>query len=176
MRGVVSLAAALALPNNFPGRDFILLATFTIILATVILQGSTLGPLIKLLRIGDRPGIGPVQMPELEARLLMTTAELEAVKKHSALPDGTERHPRLVEQYAFRINAIRQSGASNGARNFMREDHFAAILEGIAAGRRELLRLYRAGTIDDATLHILEAELDSSQILAEHRRGPTSKP
>jgi len=57
MRGVVSLAAALALPNNFPGRDFILLATFTIILATVILQGSTLGPLIKLLRLAAGPGL-----------------------------------------------------------------------------------------------------------------------
>ena len=43
MRGVVSLAAALALPQNFPGRDLLLFATFAVIAATVLIQGSTLG-------------------------------------------------------------------------------------------------------------------------------------
>jgi len=46
MRGVVSLAAALALPQDFPGRDFILATTFAVILVTVLVQGATLGPLI----------------------------------------------------------------------------------------------------------------------------------
>ncbi len=47
MRGVVSLAAALALPVDFPGRDLILAVTFSVILGTVLVQGSTLGPLIR---------------------------------------------------------------------------------------------------------------------------------
>src|ERR1700761_2144181 len=50
MRGVVSLAAALALPQAFAGRDFILMTTFAVILVTVLVQGSTLGPLIRWLR------------------------------------------------------------------------------------------------------------------------------
>ncbi len=41
MRGVVSLAAALALPGGFPGRDFILVSTFAVILVTVLVQGTT---------------------------------------------------------------------------------------------------------------------------------------
>jgi CPA1 family monovalent cation:H+ antiporter len=55
MRGVVSLAAALALPEGFPGRDFILAATFAVILVTVLVQGATLAPLIRALRIGSLP-------------------------------------------------------------------------------------------------------------------------
>src|SRR6185369_15592044 len=50
MRGVVSLAAALALPQDFAGRDFILATTFAVILVTVLVQGSTLGPLIRWMR------------------------------------------------------------------------------------------------------------------------------
>ena len=49
MRGVVSLAAALALPDDFPGRDFILATTFAVILVTVLVQGATLAPLIRVL-------------------------------------------------------------------------------------------------------------------------------
>ena len=52
MRGVVSLAAALALPEGFPGRDLILATTFTVILVTVLLQGATLAPLIRALNLG----------------------------------------------------------------------------------------------------------------------------
>ena len=47
MRGVVSLAAALALPAGFPERDIILFLAFCAILATLVLQGTTLGPLIR---------------------------------------------------------------------------------------------------------------------------------
>jgi monovalent cation/hydrogen antiporter len=60
MRGAVSLAAALVVPlatdtgDAFPGRDLILLLTFSAILATLVLQGLTLGPLIDWLRLeGD---------------------------------------------------------------------------------------------------------------------------
>ena len=55
MRGVVSLAAALALPENFPGRDFIIATTFAVILVTVLVQGATLAPLIRLMRSVVRP-------------------------------------------------------------------------------------------------------------------------
>jgi CPA1 family monovalent cation:H+ antiporter len=49
MRGVVTLAVALSLPEAMPGRDLILAAAFAVILVTVIVQGTTIGPLIRLL-------------------------------------------------------------------------------------------------------------------------------
>ena len=52
MRGVVSLAAALALPPDFPQRDLILYLTFCVIVATLVGQGLTLPWLIRLARVG----------------------------------------------------------------------------------------------------------------------------
>ena len=53
MRGIVTLAAALALPAGFPFRDLILLIAFSVVLGTLALQGLTLGPLINRLGIED---------------------------------------------------------------------------------------------------------------------------
>lgn len=102
----------------------------------------------------------------------MAAAELAAVKKHSLRPDGTERHPRLVEQYTFRMEAIARSSATAGAHNPVRDEHFGAVLSAAAAGRAELLHLHRTGAIDDESLHVLERELDTNEVLARHRRGP----
>lgn len=48
MRGVVTLAVALSLPETMPGRDLMLVAAFAVILVTVILQGMTLGLVIRI--------------------------------------------------------------------------------------------------------------------------------
>ena len=64
MRGAVSLAAALALPLDFPMRDLILFLTFSVILATLVLQGLTLPALIRRLgvqRLGG--GLGRLVLP-----------------------------------------------------------------------------------------------------------------
>src|SRR5437764_11769744 len=59
MRGADSLAGALAIPfalpsgAPFPGRDLILLLTFCVIFATLVLQGLTLSPLVRWLRVVD---------------------------------------------------------------------------------------------------------------------------
>src|SRR6185436_11072159 len=49
MRGLVTLATAFALPLNFPGRDEIVLTAFCVVLGTLVLQGMTLRPLMRLL-------------------------------------------------------------------------------------------------------------------------------
>src|SRR5262249_52270573 len=51
MRGLVTLATAFALPAEFPGRDLIVLTAFCVVLGTLVLQGMTLKPLIRLLRL-----------------------------------------------------------------------------------------------------------------------------
>jgi CPA1 family monovalent cation:H+ antiporter len=50
MRGMVTLAAALALPEDFPQRGLIVLAALTVVLGTLVIQGLTLEPLVRLLR------------------------------------------------------------------------------------------------------------------------------
>src|SRR5215212_3934430 len=85
MRGAVSLAAALAVPlsteagDPFPGRDLIVFLTFSVILATLVLQGLTLGPLIAALRLR---GEGEAdKLAELRARLEAARVALDKLER-----------------------------------------------------------------------------------------------
>ena len=85
MRGAVSLAAALAVPlstdagDPFPGRDLIVFLTFSVILATLVLQGLTLGPLIAALRLR---GEGEAdKLAELRARLDAARVALDKLER-----------------------------------------------------------------------------------------------
>jgi CPA1 family monovalent cation:H+ antiporter len=171
MRGVVSLAAALALPADFPQRDFILTATFAVILVTVLVQGVTLAPLVRLVRIGSFRQTRADTLDEAAARARVAAAQLAAVQKHASHPDGTVRHPRLLEQYNYRAKAASRFSEAHGELAPHREEHFGVILAAIAAGRAELLRLHRTGHIHDAVLHALENELDLEELSATRRRG-----
>jgi len=57
MRGLVTLATAFALPGNFPQRDLIVLTAFAVVLATLVLQGLTLPPLVRGLGLGGENGL-----------------------------------------------------------------------------------------------------------------------
>ncbi len=58
MRGIVTLAAALALPARFPHRDLIVFTAFIVVLGTLVIQGMTLGPLLHWLRVRDDDLVG----------------------------------------------------------------------------------------------------------------------
>ena len=58
MRGIVSLAAALALPSAFPYRDLIVLTAFSVVLGTLVIQGLTLKPLLRALDLHDDDPVG----------------------------------------------------------------------------------------------------------------------
>lgn len=164
IRGVVSLAAALSLPEAFPGRDLILAVTFAVILATVLLQGSTLAPLVRLL---SGAGIGSLhnsKLSEADARARIAAAQLAAVEKESLEPDGSHRHPRLMEQYSYRVRASARFSEEPEILTSHRADHFTAVLAAISAGRKELLRMHRDDQIHDSVLHAIEQELDLEEI------------
>ena len=172
MRGVVSLAAALALPSEFPGRDFILLTTFVVILVTVIVQGATLAPLIRWLKFDCDVAAVSTTYPEDVARLQVVAAQIAAVEASSRAPTGEHRHPRLLEQLRFRQAAIQKSVAAEGALDDVRTEHFSALIDGLSAGRAELIRMFKAGTIDVDVLRALEKELDADEIRARHLLVP----
>ena len=58
MRGIVSLAAAMALPSAFPYRDLIVLTAFSVVLGTLVIQGLTLKPLLRALDLHDDDPVG----------------------------------------------------------------------------------------------------------------------
>src|SRR6185503_9608391 len=77
MRGLVTLATAFALPIGFPGRDPIVLAAFCVVLGTLVIQGMTLKPLLRLLRLEpDRS----VEEEVSRARVAIMEAALDSLK------------------------------------------------------------------------------------------------
>jgi monovalent cation/hydrogen antiporter len=168
MRGVVSLAAALALPEGFPGRNFLQLTTFVVILITVLVQGTTLAPLIRLLGFHSAPRAASATLTEADARRRIIAAELAAIEHRSSQEDGSQRHPRLVEQYRYRLNAVTRAVEARGAMDYVRVDHFDTVLAAVSAGREELLRLRNQGVIDNLVLNALERELDGDELQAKH--------
>lgn len=77
MRGIVTLAAAMALPSDFPYRDFMQLTAFTVVLGTLVLQGLTLGPLFKALRL---PEDNTIEAEIALSRSAVTQAALSALE------------------------------------------------------------------------------------------------
>lgn len=175
MRGVVSLAVALALPSVFPGRDFILLATFAVILVTVIVQGATLGPLIRFLRFEQITPAARTGLEEDVARVRVVEAQIAAVETASQSETGEHRHPRLLEQLRFRMTAIQEAVEADGALADVRTDHFTAQLVGISAGRARLLQMFKSGEINVEVLRALEKELDADEIRSRHLLKPLER-
>ena len=166
MRGVVSLAAALALPDGFPGRDFVLATTFAVILVTVLVQGATLAPLIRVLGLSGFTLQRPETLQEAEARAQMAAAQFAEVERQSAGTGETPRHPRLVEQYSYRARAAARFSETAGGLIEQKNAQFTVVLAAVTAGRAEILRLHRAGSIHDNVLHALEQELDLEEMSA----------
>ena len=119
MRGAVSLAAALAVPlstdagDPFPGRDLIVFLTFSVILATLVLQGLTLGPLIAALRLeGDHEAD---KLAELRTRLKGARAaldRLEQLRDEGEISQGARRwHEGVLRGARPRYEAGIKAGA-----------------------------------------------------------------
>ena len=163
MRGVVTLAVALTLPEAMPGRDFMLLAAFGVILVTVVVQGSTLGLVIRWTGVQQTPDDAP-PLDMTAAETAMLKAQLRAVETLARAPDGTIIHPRLLDQYTRRATIVEQYTGTATERTEAIAAHFDVIIGAVAAGREELVRLHRAHQIDDETLHSLERDLDLEEL------------
>jgi CPA1 family monovalent cation:H+ antiporter len=159
MRGIVSLAAALALPVDvesgepFPDRDLLIFLTFVVIAVTLVVQGLTLTPLIRWLRLGTDPS---QREEHMRARVALGRAAL-AVIDELAAKDGMPKDlvARVREEFNDRIGAALPNGHRSSFA-FGRDLRLAAV----RAERQELIRIWRSGEISDEVLHHLEEELD----------------
>jgi monovalent cation/hydrogen antiporter len=157
MRGIVSLATALALPAvlasgaPFPFRSEIIVITVCVILVTLVVQGLTLAPIIRAFKFV------PEQSHHLEARV----ARLEASRRGAEVLDDLSREEWVdARDVEFLRNDLRErirlladhSGEPEGRRRLR-----SAMLR---AERRMLVRLRNEGAISDDVLRELEQELD----------------
>ena len=166
MRGVVSLAAALALPtlledgSPFPHRDMIICLTFCVIFVTLVLQGLTLPPLIRLLGLAGE--VGP-NCEELEARRIVTQAavtHLEGAKKRDS-DKFRAIYEDLVNHYSQRLTSLKVN--RNPGESDDHERHVALSLETWGIERETAIRLRNEGRINDAVLRRIERELDLNE-------------
>ncbi len=163
MRGVVSLAAAIALPADFPGRDLIVFLAFCAIAATLIFQGLTLEWVIKRLGLQQAAHAGGVDPAVATARHVAATAMLEAVKRRAADPLDGAMAADLVPEYRNRaghLQRVHQGGAAAAAERAAR---LALRLELLRAGRRAVLDHRARGDLPDEALARLMEELDHDE-------------
>ncbi len=151
MRGLVTLATALALPADFPSRDVIVLSAFTVVLGTLILQGFTMRPLIALLRI--------VPDSSLDEDVSRTrNAMLDAALQELAQVPGEGAAALRAEYTAARagsIDRVKPDTEYDGVRR-----------RAIAAQRHLLAEWRRSSRIQDDAYHLLEDELDRAELHA----------
>jgi monovalent cation/hydrogen antiporter len=159
MRGIVSLAAALALPEHFPFQDEIVLLTFAVILATLVVQGLGLAPLIRLLDLGQD---ATLELEEARAREDAARAALARLDQLAAEPwPRAEDVDRLRAIHTQRIRRASTIDLGDGGETAQAQAALRRLRhETLAAERRTLLGLRDRDVISDEVFHRLEEELD----------------
>jgi monovalent cation/hydrogen antiporter len=161
MRGSVSLAAALALPTDFPQRDLILLLTFAVIFATLVLQGLTLPALIRRFGITDDGQDAREELIGRRASVDAALAELDELAAEEWTYDDTIERMRRLYQYRQRRFAARAGDVDGADTIEHRSVKYQKVLHSVLdAQRAELVRLRNAGEISNDVMHRLERELD----------------
>lgn len=164
MRGIVTLAAALALPDGsghmaaFPYRDLIVLTAFAVVLGTLVIQGLTLRPLVLMLRLDDDEATEDEAAAGRQEMLKSALASLS--ESDTAVASALRRE---FSDLLARIDG--SSGLSQEAREMEAELRADAR----AAARERLGQLRMTGAIGDATFQQLEAELDMIELETEAR-------
>jgi Na+/H+ antiporter len=150
MRGLVTLATAFALPAEFPQRDLIVLTAFAVVLATLVVQGLTLGPLIRLLRLDGDNGL----QGELDAA--------RAAMARTALAKLDGRHDRIADY--LRSGYEMALATAEGGPSETMEAKRQLGMSGIAAQRRKLEAMRNSGEVGSDAYLILQEELDFRQL------------
>jgi Na+/H+ antiporter len=149
MRGLVTLATALALPAEFPGRDVIVLSAFVVVLGTLILQGFTIRPLIAWLRIAPDNS--------LDAEVARARSEL----LDAALKELSGASGEAADAVRSEYRAARAASAGRLKPSTAYDELRTRALD---AERRLLMEKRNAGSIDDDAYHMLEDELDRAEL------------
>jgi CPA1 family monovalent cation:H+ antiporter len=154
MRGMVTLAAALALPAEFPQRDLVVLSALAVVLGTLVLQGATLEPLIRLLRF---PEDASQEQEKARVRVLLTQSALRSLQ---------DRDDEITRQlrYEFELDLAdhRDAGRRPGRLDGLR-------VNAIALQRELLRRMRRECQVEDEVYRALEQELDLHELASTRK-------
>lgn len=157
MRGVIALAAAMSLPRivasgqPFPHRDLIVFLTFCVILVTLVFQGLTLSPLIRMLGLTEPSSPTRAKHEARRAVIEAAQAHLETLRRSDS-SDWAELYTDLAQHYERRLS---HDGESNQYVRYL--DLSRTLLE---VERETTLRLRDEGRISDEAAREMENEMD----------------
>jgi len=196
MRGVVSLATALALPltvrggQPFPQRDAILFITFTVILVTLLVQGLSLPWLVRRLQVQESPAERAAE--EQALRLVLTTDALAYLETRIAAEKTTPDPCLLTLREVMRRQerrlqgtfALAASAASGMAPPDAAETQAAAAFEALLRCRLEvtehqrqrLVAMHRADSFSEEAIRQVELELDRFEIALDTQLATVQQP
>ena len=148
MRGIVSLAAALALPLSFPFRDLIVLTAFSVVLGTLVIQGLTLKPLLRALDLQDDD---PVGRELIAARERALQAGLR-----SFAHDQSPVADAVREEFTAHLGSSAPETDPGDPSTAHSDIHRGAL----QAARHAILAMRNNDEIGDDAFHQMEEELD----------------
>ena len=151
MRGIVSLAAALALPSGFPFRDLVVLTAFCVVVGTLVIQGLTLKPLLRVLDLRDEDPVGQERRAARARALKAGLATLERDPSPAADAVRQEFSAHLEHDHD---DDDGEGGEGPGA------EHTRLHREALAAARQAVLAMRESDEIGDDAFHEVEEELD----------------
>jgi monovalent cation/hydrogen antiporter len=157
MRGIVTLAAAFALPEGFPYRDLILLTAFAVVLGSLVIQGLTLRPLILALRLKEE---NPVAAEAAHARAIAYRAALDEI-------DGDSSEEAEILRLEYRALLMRAKCSPDGGVSSSELPADPLRRRAIRAARQSILTLRRSEEIGDDAFHQIEEELDRAELSAQ---------
>jgi CPA1 family monovalent cation:H+ antiporter len=149
MRGIVTLAAAMALPPAFPYRGLIVLISFSVVLGTLVIQGLTLKPLLRALDFPDDDPVGREVAAARERALRAGLASLAGERSPAA---------ELVRQ-AFATSLAHEPTDGDGS-NSTRSEHGELVRGALQAARQAVIAMRANDEIGDDAFHRIEEELD----------------
>ncbi|MEU3709734.1 Na+/H+ antiporter [Streptomyces catenulae] len=176
MRGVVSLAIAFSVPATvhdggpFPARNLVLFLTFTTVIATLVVQGLTLPPLIHALKLTGRDAraqtLAEAQAQNEASRAAEERLDALLADDRNTLPGPLEDRLRTVMEH--RRNAVwERLGTVNEVTGESADETYRRLAgEMIDAERRVFVRLRDTRRIDDEMLRTLLRRLDLEEAAA----------
>lgn len=172
MRGVVSLAAALALPLNvkgggpFPERDLVIFLTFSVILATLVGQGLTLPFLIRRLGVGDDGSEAHEELHAREAAVGAALARLDELTRE--WPGHMELIDHLRERHQHATEHLEHDHESGEVPKDQEAIEHAIIQRAVIdAQRLAVIDLRDRGVIGDEAVRVVVRGLDLEELRAE---------
>jgi CPA1 family monovalent cation:H+ antiporter len=148
MRGIVTLAAAMALPSGFPFRNLVIFTAFAVVLGTLVIQGLTLKHLLRLLKLRDDDPVGKEihVARERSLRAGLASIEHEYGKEADAIRQRFQMHLKME-----------QADDEESCRN---AKYLSLYRRTLNEARREILGMRATNEIGDDAFHRIENELD----------------